>query len=1436
MAEANEEKLLSYLKRATTELREARGRVRDLEERVAEPIAVIGTACRYPGAVATPEDLWRLVSEGTDALGPLPTDRGWDLAALPGSPEGGFVADAGAFDPGFFGISPREALAMDPQQRLLLTACWEAVERARIDPGSLRGSRTGVYAGVMYNDYATSVPPEALDGFLGTSNANSVLSGRVAYSLGLEGPAVTVDTACSSSLVAMHLAAQSLRLGECSLALAGGVTVMAGPMMFAGFGFEEGTAGDGRCKSFAEAADGTGWGEGVGVLLLEKLSDAQRNGHRVLALVRGSAVNSDGASSGLTAPNGPAQQRVIEAALASARLLPSDVDAVEAHGTGTVLGDPIEAQALLSVYGQDRTEPLWLGSVKSNIGHTQAAAGVAGVIKMVSALQEGVLPATLHVDAPSSHVDWTSGAVSLLTASRPWPSVDRPRRAAVSSFGVSGTNAHVILEQAPVPASSPAGGEPLGPLPFLVSARSVEGLRDQAARLLALSAAPADLAYSLATTRASLDHRAVVLADDPLPGLRALAAGVESPEVITGSGAGQVGFLFTGQGSQRSGMGLALRVFPAFATAFDEAITLLGLHLSTFEDDLAPTELAQPALFALEVALFRLLESWGLRPDFLVGHSIGELSAAHVAGVLSLSDACALVSARGRLMGALPPGGAMLAVEADSVELPDGVDLAAVNGPGSLVVSGSADAVAQFESELRAKGTRVKRLTVSHAFHSRLMDPMLDEFTAVARGLSYRSPTIPILSTVDESVTFDAAYWVRQVRSTVRFSNAVALAADQGVTRWVELGPDGVLSARVSGVALATQRTGRDDVATLLRAVAGAHVHGVPVDWRAVLDGWGGQVIDLPTYAFQNEVYWPTRAADTALWRYRAEWTPIALPSAPVLTGTWLLAEPPGHDGSGIADALRAHGATVIRGGLDDVVGTPTGVLSLLGLMDTLALVQALADKETRLWVATSGSSPDNAALWGFGRSVALEFPRLWGGLVELPPQLDDHVATALAGVLTGTGEDQVRIGAVVEGRRLRRAPTPNGSWRPQGTVLITGGTGALGTEVARWAARSAGRVVLVSRRGPDAPGAAELAAELGAVVVACDLADRSAVSALVAAYPPDAVVHAAGVGGLGRVPELDAVSLSETLSGKAAGAEYLDELCPDVEAFVLFSSAAATWGGANQAAYAAANAYLDGLAERRHSRGQAATSIAWGAWEGAGMAAGSTDELARRGVLVMAPDRALAAMAEAVGSGETVVTVAGVDWTRFGPAFTASRPSPLLAELLADPVEVVDSGWFLDQLTATPAHERAELVLDLVRTQAAAVLGHAGTSGIEAGRAFRDLGFDSLTAVEMRNRLNAATGLPLLATVVFDYPTPGELAAHLVAEFGLDADDQSDDQDVRAALAAIPLSRLREAGLLDPLLRLAGLDVPAESAPSDLDTLDGEDLLRLVAATDGEN
>ncbi|MEV0750511.1 type I polyketide synthase [Streptomyces sp. NPDC050273] len=966
---SNEDRLRDYLKRSTADLRQARRRIRELEDKEHEPVAIVAMGCRFPGGADSPEALWRLVAEETDAVSAFPEDRGWDTerlydpdpdhAGTTYTREGGFLEGAGAFDAPFFGMGPREAVATDPQHRQLLEVAWETLERAGIAPGSLRGSRTGVFAGVVSQAYVPPPDqvPEGFEGHLMTGNATSVASGRIAYHLGLEGPAVTLDTACSSSLVAMHLAAQSLRRGESDLALAGGVTVMATPLLLVEFSRQRGLAPDARCKAFDAAADGTGFSEGVGLVLLERLSDARRNGRRVLAVLRGSAVNQDGASNGLTAPNGPTQVRVIQQALASARLAPQQVDAVEAHGTGTRLGDPIEAQALLAAYGQGRPEgePLLLGSLKSNIGHTQAAAGVAGVIKMVQSMRHGVLPRTLHVTEPTPHVDWSSGAVELLTEAVEWPDRGRPRRAGVSSFGISGTNAHVILEQADAGdeaegtrEGAPAEGSaatllPEPPAPWPLSARTEKALRAQAGRLHAhLVATPGlrahDVGRTLALGRTPLRHRAVVLPGDragQLAALAALASGGRPARAVYGGAAAPpaTAYLFTGQGSQRPRMGAELyELRPAFAKVLDkvceafEPVLPRPLKSLLFAAEGSPeaallerTEYAQPALFAVETALFRLLEQSLPAPVQVTGHSIGGLAAVHAAGVLSLEDACVLVAARGRLMQSMPGGGAMVACEASEEETREAlagywgrVGVAAVNGPLSTVVSGDADAVAEVADAFRERGRRTHRLRVSHAFHSHHMDGALDGLRAVVARLRFHEPRIPVVSDLTGHLTGldelrQPDYWARQLRSPVRFGDAVVTLAGAGATAFVEVGPDAALTPLVAAclpgtapLVVPAQVRGRRGEETFAVALSALHAAGSDVRWETWYAEQVSPPAELPTYPFEHtHHWWPAPAGDAPKVRRAPE--PVELTDAPAP-----------EEGGSLLDLVRLHAAHVL--------------------------------------------------------------------------------------------------------------------------------------------------------------------------------------------------------------------------------------------------------------------------------------------------------------------------------------------------------------------------------------------------------------------------------------------------------------------------------------------------------------------------------------------
>jgi polyketide synthase 7 len=901
-----EEKLLDHLKWVTGELHQTRNQLRATEQRHREPIALVAMGCRFPAGIRSPEDLWRLVDGGGDVLSTFPADRGWDLDSLYDPDpdrlgasyvrEGGFLHDAAMFDAEFFGISPREAAAMDPQQRMLLETSWEAFERAGIDPTSVRGQRIGVYAGTSSQAYAQTGPASEAEGHLLTGNAISIVSGRVSYTLGLEGPSVTVDTACSSALVAVHLAAQALRRGECDMALAGGVTVMATPVMFIEFSKQRVLAPDGRAKAFSADADGTGWSEGAGVLLLERLSDAQRNGHPVLAVIRGSAINSDGASSGLTAPNGPSQQRVIRQALADAGLTGDEVDAVEAHGTGTNLGDPIEAQALLATYGRNRPDdkPLWLGSVKSNIGHTQTAAGAAGIIKMVMAMRHGVLPRTIHVTEPTPRVDWSAGAVRLLLEPRPWHANGHPRRAAVSSFGISGTNAHVLIEEAP-PAEpvEPAGSpEYPGPVVWPLSARTPQALRAIAAQLRShVDSSLADTGFSLADTRSAFAERAAVVAATPAAmrqGLDALADGRPSPAVVTGRARrdAKVVFVFPGQGSQWPGMASQLLdTSPVFAERIRECADVIDplvdwslldvLRDKPESPPLDRLDVVQPALFAVMVALAGLWRSQGVEPAAVVGFSQGEIAAAHVAGALSLADAARIVVLRSRVLAdRLVGGGALASVSLSAAQTEhrlsswDGrLTVGGLNGPNLVTVAGDRESLDELVASCERDGIRARIVPASVATHCSQVDALRTELLDVLGTVTPTAGSVPFHSTVSgdllDTGELDTEYWYRNTRQPVLFEPVVRDLVERGHDLFIEVSAHPVSMVAIQetiedtgrdAAVLGSLRRGEGGLERFRVSLAEAYCHGARVDWAAVLPG--ARHVDLPTYPFQRQRYW----------------------------------------------------------------------------------------------------------------------------------------------------------------------------------------------------------------------------------------------------------------------------------------------------------------------------------------------------------------------------------------------------------------------------------------------------------------------------------------------------------------------------------------------------------------------------------------------------
>ncbi|MGV4925929.1 SDR family NAD(P)-dependent oxidoreductase [Streptomyces sp. BHT-5-2] len=1393
----------------------------------ADPVAIVGMGVRLPGGVGDPEELWELLERGGDAISEFPTDRGWDLAALhdpdpaavgrSSTRHGGFLHGAALFDAEFFRISPREALAMDPQQRLLLETSWEALEHAGIDPTGLWGQDVGVFMGLYANGYADRLPVgDDLDGYRTTGGLTSVAAGRLAYVLGVEGPTLAVDTACSSSLVALHLAVRALRSGECSMALAGGVTVMAGPDGFIEFSRQRGLAADGRCKSFSEAADGTAWSEGAGVLVLERLSDARRHGHDVLAVVRGSAVNQDGASNGLTAPNGPSQQRVIRRALADAGVSADGVDAVEAHGTGTVLGDPIEAEALVAAYGPGREHPLLLGSLKSNVGHTQAAAGVAGVIKMALALERGVLPRTLHADRPSSKIDWSSGAVELLARQRAWPDRDRPRRAAVSAFGISGTNAHVILEQAPESTPESAGDGPAADapatLPIVVSARSAQALAEHAGRLAAAldkGVRLGDLACSLAT-RAVWEHRAVVVTDDrnrALTALRALAAGQPAPDTVTGPAGtggdpGRTVFVFPGQGAHWAAAGRELRdTEPEFAARMAECEKALAPHLHRALSDLLddagsgwtgsatePADATAPASFAVMVSLAALWQSCGVHPDAVLGHAVGEIAAACVAGALSLDDAAHLVAWHGRALAADPAG-------------PDG-----------------------------------------------------PRPTALLDGLRPCAPDVPWYSAVaGDWVTdpVDREHWARNLRQPAEFEAATRALVEQGFGTFIELGAEPAVTPSIAntledsgtaGVAFGTVHRGRRDRTRFVHSSAELFVRGVAVDWAPLLRG-SGRRVPLPTYPFQRRHFWwkptgndvgaPARTESAAAGHadredalLRIEWTrpqtpggrPVPVttvtgaPDLPALDGTarWLLLSPDdAAEPSAAPDPERARAA------VNRVLDVVQAFLAAPGLRAGSLVIG------TRRAVAVGEGDPVDpaqSAVWGLVRSAQRENPgRILLADLDTAPGQEPAALAAVLEAMVAEGESQfaIRDGAVRVPRLVRAVedgPTVQravgdesvvpGRLDPHGTVLITGGTGMLGGLVARHAVAVHGvrSLVLASRRGMGAVGAEALCRELRGrgvrvEVVSGDLADREQVRTLLAHVPDDApltaVVHAAGVLDDGLVTALSAERIDRVFRAKVDAAVWLDELTRDLrlDAFVLFSSLAGVLGNAGQANYAAANTFLDALAHRRRAAGLPATSLAWGLWDGEAGMAGHLDQAdlaraARLGVLALDRDQGLRLMDTGLASPRAALAPVALDLSALRRQAQSDRLPPIWQELIGQ-VEQHDTptaGEPLRPSDPEPVRSPGSLVgpadltdlaalVGLVRDEATAILGYAESERIGGEQSFQDAGIDSLSAVELQERLTAVTGVELPATLVFDHPTPAAVADYLRTQ--LTHDDQ---------------------------------------------------------------
>ncbi|MBX2799732.1 MAG: SDR family NAD(P)-dependent oxidoreductase [Myxococcales bacterium] len=1513
--------------------------------RADEPVAIVGIGLRAPGGADDLEGLWAVLSEGRDTVRGVPGER-WDAAAVyDPDPDvvgrtyvrhASFLDDVDQFDAGFFGIPPLEAQHMDPQQRLLLETSWEALEHAGIVPGSLTDTETGVFVGIVPSNYGADA---ARGGPFALQGADSAFAaGRLAYHLGLQGPAMSVNTDCSSSLVALHLACQALRNGECGLAMASGVSVWPDPDTFVLLSRTRALAPDGRSKTFSDEADGFGRGEGCVVLTLQLLGDAEAQGRPILGLVRGTAINHDGASSGITAPNGSSQQKVLRAALAAAGLQGSDVDYVECHGTGTALGDPIEVGAVAAVYGPDRAEPVRLGAVKTHLGHLEAAAGLAGVATVLASLAHEQLPASQHTRPRNRHIDWAALPVAVVDEVTQWPRSERPRLAGVSSFGLSGTNAHAILEEPPVTETA-KGTPPRTALPLVLSGRNAAALRAQAARLsdfLSQRTPPLrDVTAALARDRTHHPTRlGWAIPADTTPrevsqALHAYADGGPAPADasvgVVERLRGKTAVLFTGGGSQRPGMGLGLyTAFEAYAASFDETLEIMQGQLpfdlrqlieapvgSPESTRLDALDASLPALFAVEVALFRLWEHHGLQPDVVMGHSNGEIVAAHVAGLLDLADATRLVVERSRRMAALPATGSMVALEASESEVlplvdahPD-VAIAAINGPSSVVISGESAATEAITATVKQWGRRTSRLEVSHASHSPLMQPMLEDFETVVRSLTFREPHLAIVGNVHGRLATreelsDPGYWVRHVRHGVRFLDGMRALAAAGATTFVECGPRGILSAAGAGCIdedatfIASLNRDRDEELAFTDALCRAHVAGRPVDLGAWFERLEPRRISVPTTVFQRSSHWldddaqkppPADAAfwealqsgrldalglddaqrtqlatlapaltawhhrsdarrRVADWRYEVRWN--ALGDRPVrrLRGTWWLLTTGDGSLDPVAERLRAAlshaGAEValhaVTGDSLDLatLPSPAGVVSLLslcttphpehpsiprGLATTLKLLKASHTADAPVWMLTRGAvsvtdadpvrDPAAAMIWGLARAFGLEAPSRYGGVIDLPDHVDEAAAERVARAVAGLDhEDQLAVRAQgIHARRLAAASIEASEpVQVQGTVLVTGGTGPVASAVCHWLVdRGAEHIVLAGRQGTADATGAELTAALqtrGArlVLAPCDVSDEGAIATLVAELrdadtPVTAVLHLAGNAPLQPLDQLTVADLARSTASKVGGAKALHAAFSDPahapRTFLLFSSAAATWGGAELGAYSASNAYLDALAQHRHAAGLPALAVAWGPFE-EGLGHGvSSERSSALGLHPMPAHQALSALDQAALQRSDLL-VAQVDWARFAPLFASSRRRPFLDTIPAARESVTDASeisgpelapW-VESLRHVAVEQRRRALQDHICQQSAHLVG---LDAFDATTGFLDQGIDSLMAIELRRRLQEAVGTKLPATLVYDFPTPARLAARLADLLAVSFGE--------ATLVLTPLAPARQAG-----------------------------------------
>jgi acyl transferase domain-containing protein/thioesterase domain-containing protein/acyl carrier protein len=1464
-----------------------------------EPIAIIGMGCRLPGA-DSPDAYWTLLNGGVDAVSEVPADR-WDIDAYydadPGERGkmntrcGGFLQDIAGFDPQFFGISQSEADRMDPQQRLLMETAWEALEDAGIAPDTLAGSRTGVYVGISAGDYAALQLADArwADAYAGSGNAFSIAANRISYFLDLRGPSMAIDTACSSSLVALHQACAGLASGESSLALAAGVNLLLRPEITVAFSQARMMAADGRCKTFDAAADGYVRGEGCGVVVLKPLSRALADGDRIHAVILSTALNHDGRTNGLTAPNGLSQRAVIDSALTSAGLSGADIGYVEAHGTGTSLGDPIEMDAIKAAYGANRQTPLYVGSAKTNIGHLESAAGIAGLLKCVLQLRHRRIAPHLHFHTLNPKIDLSGADIVIPTTAAEW-TTNGPRRAAISSFGFGGTNAHAIIEEAPpLPARAESSDASLQL--YAISAQS-PAARDAAIEAHAVFAAESDarlddLCYTTLAGRKQFAHRAAVAARG-MDDLRAALA--ESRRVAKGQSAAPtkgIAFLFTGQGAQYAGMGKALYDSePVFRDALDRCAALLAEDLEQPMLDvmfggtaLDETRYTQPALFAIEYATAALWRDYGIEPSAVIGHSIGEIAAACVAGAFSLDDALRLVVRRAALMQALPEGGGMLAVLADAASIESEVaphaqtvSIAAINAPDSTVISGDSAALQQIAAALKARGIASKPLTVSHAFHSPLMAPMLDAFRAVAESIAYTPLRLPLASCLAGAVlpaghVFDAGYWCEHVMQPVRFRDGLAALAAEGPWSYLEVGPAptlGALGRRCLGADAAfahTMQKNEDAEQSFGKALATLYVTGARIDWLARYSDGTARKTALPTYAFQRRRCWfdpPVESSAPAAkkrvvsnpsdWLYELHWEQATPASSGPLEGGSLLLAQYGALADALASQLARDGVTVHRaapqapdtqaytGILKGLPALPRHLVYVVPAADTgahalhcidlLHLAHAIEavygasrpSVPARLWILTQGGQalpgescePSHAAVWGFARALFAEHHELQGGLADLDPNDAANSAEGLYPVMTSAGHEEQTLFRAdkIYAARLGRAPLASDSTAPtlraDAAYLITGGLGGLGLATARALAEAGaghilllGRTALPERTGwdsldPASPEAKRVQAirdieSLGGVVstAAFDVADTDALTAFLSAWKQSGkpqirgVFHAAGATKDALIAQLDATAFDVVFRAKVQGAWNLHRAFgadAALDCFVLYSSAAAVLGSAGQANYAAANAWLDGLAHLRAAQGLPALAVNWGPWSEVGMAAedGTAKRLEDFGLKGLPPRAAAALLLRLMAEGRTQTVALDADWERMARHTLGSGRRHLLQDLTAGySVEAAAPGT-----GRVLAVESIEALLRRLIAQALAV--EEDTIAIEAN--IFELGIDSLRVIELIHNVELALHLKLYPKEFIDRPTIAGMAAYIHGELS----GAAPEAPVQAAAAGV--------------------------------------------------